>query len=264
MIALTPIVRRLLILWAAIWVVDFVLGLWTTGLTPWFLLDPAGLFHGNWLKLPGLVTYTFLHDPRNIFHLLMNGWMFALFAPEIERLFPGKRFVLYLLKAALAGAGATLLFAWMMPTQFAIPVLGASGLVSAVLASSAAMYPQRVLSLIFIQVRLLHFFLFLVVLDSLWLLASMANQGDGKANVVHLAGGLVGWIAVGGFQRFDAPWLPILAKRRAKRKLKSADLSAKDDERMDKILAKISREGMPSLSHKEKQFLQQQSRKKSR
>lgn len=264
MIALTPIVRRLLILWAAIWVVDFVLSLWSAGLSGWFCLDPAALLRGDLLKIPGLVGYTFLHQPRNIFHLLMNGWMFALFAPEIERLFPGKRFLLYLLKAALAGAGITLFLAWLMPHAFAIPVLGASGLVAAVLASSAAMYPHRMLSLILFQVRLLYFFLFLVVLDLLWLLASMANQGDGKANAVHLAGAFVGWMAVGGFQRFAGPWAPFVAQRKAQKEQKSAASKAQEEERMDQILAKISREGMPGLSAKEKQFLQQQSRKKSR
>lgn len=264
MIALTPIVRRLLILWAALWVVDFLLSLWTTGLSGWFWLDPAGLLRGELLRIPGVVGYTFLHAPRNIFHLLMNAWMFAIFAPEIERLFPGKRFLLFLLKAALAGAGFTLLLAWVMPQQFAVPVVGASGLVSAVLAASAAMYPGRILSLIIIQVRLLHFFLVLVVLDILWLIASMASQGDGTANAVHLSGALCGWIVVGGFQRVDGPWTKMAHKQKQKADQKEQAKKASDEERMDQILAKISREGMPSLSNQEKQFLKRQSEKKSR
>ncbi|MDA0666172.1 MAG: rhomboid family intramembrane serine protease [Planctomycetota bacterium] len=264
MIALTPIVRRLLILWAAIWVVDFLLSLWTTGLSSWFWLDPAGLLRGEILRIPGLVGYTFLHAPRNLFHLLMNAWMFALFAPEIERLFPGKRFVVFLLQAALAGAGVTLLLAWMMPQQFALPVVGASGLVSAVLAASAAMYPDRVLNLILIRLRLLYFFFAVVVIDLLWLIANMANQGDGTANAVHLAGALSGWIAVGGFQRIQGPWSRIAENQKRKSQQKTRVKQIKDDARMDQILAKISREGMPSLSNEEKQFLKRQSEKKSR
>lgn len=264
MIALTPIVRRLLILWAAIWVVDFLLSLWTTGLSTLFGLDPAGLLRGELLRIPGLVGYTFLHAPRNLFHLLINAWMFALFAPEIERLLPGKKFVVFLLQAALAGAGATLLLAWIMPYQFAVPVVGASGLVSAVLAASAAMYPGRVLNLILIQVRLLHFFMALVALDLLWLIANMANQGDGAAHAVHLAGALCGWLAVNGFQRIEGPWSRIAEKQRRKSEQKTRASQAKDEERMDQILAKIGREGMPSLSSEEKQFLKRQSEKKSR
>ncbi|PCJ53946.1 MAG: hypothetical protein COA70_07295 [Planctomycetota bacterium] len=264
MIALTPIVRRLLILWAAIWVVDFLLTLWTAGLSGWFRLDPVGVLNGEWLRIPGLVGYTFLHAPKNLIHLLLNGWMFALFAPEIERLFPGRRFLFFLLRAALAGAGATLLLAWMMPQQFGVPVLGASGLVSSVLAASAAMYPDRILSLIIVKVRLLHFFLALVVIDLLWLIANMAGQGDGTANPVHLAGALAGWISVGGFQRFTGPWTKLQDKNREHNQRKTQAKAALDEERMDQILAKISREGLPSLSNEEKRFLQRQSEKKSR
>jgi len=264
MIALTPIVRRLLILWTAIWVVDFLLTLWSEGLSGWFRLDPAGLLRGEWLRIPGIVGYTFLHAPRQLFHLLFVGWMFALFAPEIERLFPGRRFLFFLLRAALAGAGATLLLAWMMPQQFGVPVLGASGLVSSVLAASAAMYPGRILSLIVVQIRLLHFFLALVVMDLLWLIANMAGQGDGTANAVHLAGAFAGWVSVGGFQRFPGPWSKVQAKHHESQQRKSKAKTAQDEQRMDQILAKISREGLPSLSNAEKRFLQEQSEKKSR
>ena len=150
-----------------------------------------------------------------------------------------------------------------MPQQFAIPVLGASGSVSAVIASSAALYPGRIISLIIIQVRLLHLFLAFTLLDMLWLIANMANQGDGKANAVHLAGALSGWIAVGGFQRVRGPWSRFSDKRVQDKRIKSDAKKVQEEERMDQILAKISREGMPSLSNAEKQFLNRQSKKKS-
>jgi len=104
----------------------------------------------------------------------------------------------------------------------------------------------------------------LVVLDFLWLIANMAGQGDGTANAVHLAGALAGWVSVGGFHRFSGPWTRIQDKNRAKKQRKSQAKTTQDAERMDQILAKISREGLPSLSSEEKRFLQQQSEKKSR
>lgn len=261
MFTLTPIVRRLLILWVALWVLDFLGSLMGAGFSQWLLLDPWGLFQGDWSAAPGLVGYVFIHDSRSLFHLLGNAWMFALFAPEIERLFPGRRFLLLLLRATLVGSFATLFLAWMLPQSFSNPVLGGSGLVAAVLAASAAMYPHRILNLILLRVRLLHLFLFLTVLDLLGFLAQCAGQGKPVAYAVHLAGALVGWLAVGGFQRFPGPWQKFALARRARKDAKRKRYESECDAFLDHLLAKISRDGMHSLSAEEKRFLLDRSRK---
>ncbi len=258
---LTPLVKRILIAWAAFWVIGFLTGISGGGVVDWLDLDPRGLSNFEFSSLPGVLGYCLVHSRLSIFHLLINGYMFALFAPEIEVLFPGKRFWTFLLKAGLAGAAVSLVLYWLMPGSFGNPIIGGSGLVSAVMAASAAMYPNRVLNLIFLRVRLITFFLFLTGLDFLFFLGTLLGSHDGIAHHVHLAGALAGWMAVGGFQRFDGPWRA-WAQKSARRKAERKDRQVKDDEaELDRILAKISNEGMPSLTDAERRFLERRSKR---
>jgi hypothetical protein len=261
MMQLTPLVKRILIAWAAIWAIGFLTGINGPGLAAWLALDPVGLLNFEFTSLPGLVTYTFAHSPHSIFHLLLNAWMFALFAPEIEVLLPGKRFWLFLLKAALWGSGFSLLLYGLFPSSFFHTVTGGSGLVAAVFAASAAMYPQRMISLIIIQIRLLHFFLFLAAVNLIFFLGQILGAGDGIAYHVHLAGGLCGWLAVGGFQRFDGPWRRWAEKSAARKAAKNQQQYQDDEAELDRILAKISKDGLPSLTDAERSFLERRSKR---
>ncbi|MDP7062442.1 MAG: rhomboid family intramembrane serine protease [Planctomycetota bacterium] len=261
MMQLTPLVKRILIAWAAIWVVCFLTGTKGPGLAAWLDLDPRALAGFQLTSLPGLVAYSFAHSPYSIFHLLLNAWMFALFAPEIEVLFPGKRFGLFLLKAALWGAGFALLMYGLYPGRFGNPIIGGSGLVSAVFAASAAMYPQRVINLIILRLPLIHLFLFLAALNLLFFLGQILGTGDGVAHHVHLAGGLAGWLAVGGFHRFDGPWTRWAAKSAARKAAKDQQRQQDEEAELDRILAKISKDGLPSLTEAERSFLERRSKR---
>ncbi len=258
---LTPLVKRLLILWATLWVLGFLTGGSTGGLQRWLDLDPRGISSFDFLSLPGIFGYVLIHSQLSIFHLLVNGYMFALFAPEIERVFPGERFLRLLGKACLAGAASTLILYWLMPHTFDAPVIGGSGLVSAVFAASAALYPERLLNLLFLRLRLITFFLFLTGLDLLFFFGNLLGRADGVAHHVHLAGALVGWMAVGGFQRLDGPWRAWIEKanrrKAAKQQRQNQDLEAE----LDRILAKISRDGLPSLTAAERRFLEHRSKR---
>ncbi|MCP4093153.1 MAG: rhomboid family intramembrane serine protease [Planctomycetes bacterium] len=261
MMQLTPLVKRILIAWAAIWAIGFLTGINSPGLATWLALDPRALMNVELTSIPGLLTYTVVHSPSSIFHLLFNAWMFALFAPEIEVLFPGKRFMLLLLKAALWGTGFTLLLYGLFPSTFSNPVIGGSGLVSAVIAASAAVYPDRVLSLIILRVRLLYFFLFIIALDFLFFLGTILGAKDGIAHHVHLAGALCGWLAVGGFQRIDGPWRRWAQKSASRKAEKDHQQQQNDEAELDRILAKISKDGLPSLTAAERSFLERRSKR---
>ncbi len=254
-----PITRRLLILWVGIWCGSAVLTMFGGGLPNVFLFDPWQLLHLHFSYLPGVLGFVFLHDPYSLFHVLGNAWMFAIFAPEIERLFPAQAFLRLLLKSTLWGVGFTLLMAWLMPQAFSNPILGASGLVATVFAASAAMYPQRSIYLFLFRVRLLPLFLVLTGLDLLGFLAECAGQERGVAYTVHLAGVLVGWLAVGGFQRFAGPWQGWGRKWAQQKEQKWINRQRQVEQELDRILAKISREGMQSLTAAERKFLQKRS-----
>lgn len=258
--SLTPLVKRLLILWGVLWLASFLSELAGFSLTNLLRLDPA-LLHGDFLRLPGVVTYALVHDPTGVLHVAFNAYLFAVFGPEVEVLFPGRRFIRFLLIATLAGAAVHLLLALVAPAVFGSAVVGGSGIVMAVIAANAAVYPNRLLNLIFLQCRLITFFLVLVGLDVLGFLAISAGRGGMVAADVHLAGAAAGWILAGGFQRFDNPVGRWMDRREQRHRQKEAQSQRKDEDELDRILAKISSQGMSSLSSSERRFLQRRSGK---
>lgn len=257
MTTLTPIVRFLLISWAALWVLGFLVQLGAEPLAYSLGFSPAGVIKGELGSILGFAVYPFLHDTGGLFHLLINCLLLYYLGPEVERLNPGTRFLRLLVTAAVAG-GVTRFLLYLLTGKFAGPVVGGSGLVTCCFAFLAAVMPGMRISLLVITVRLLPLFLVLTGLDLLRLIATLAGQPGGVAAEIHLAGALVGWAAAGGFERF-----PMFAGWRAKSAQKRADKAQHEaqaeEAELDRILAKISREGIGSLSAREKKFLERRS-----
>jgi len=79
--------------------------------------------------------------------------------------------------------------------------------------------------------------------------------GSRVADAAHLGGALMGiffWRYEGIFRR----WAANLARKRAEERARNL---ARDRERMDELLDKVKREGLHSLSEKERRFLQEMS-----
>jgi len=258
----TPTVRQILIAWSAIWVGVFLAGLAELDLLRYLSFAPSRLLAGDFLALLGALTYPAVHAlSLPPWHLLLNLLLFYMFAPEIERMFGARRFLRYLCLATLIGAGVSLVLAAMLPEQFGLAVFGGSGWVALCFACLAAIQPGLRISLLVIEVRILHLFLVLVGIDVLSLLATAAGRGDGVSAAVHLTGAWVGWTVAGGWQRF-----PLFAGIRERRKMQSAERDtaqrARDEAELDRILAKISSDGIGALTPAEKRFLDQRSGKK--
>lgn len=263
---LGPITRGLLIAWVVLWVASFLVALADPALLRPLVLDPAALLAGDLAAWPGALGYVLLHDPSRTLHLLFNALLFASFAPEVERLWPRRRFGLLLLVAALAGALVTVVFAALAPGGFAVPVIGGSGLVSAMIAATAAVYPDRRLNLILFSCRLMSFFLVLAGLDLLFLIGAFAGRPTMTAHQVHLAGFAVGWAWAGGFWRRGWSAGSLFGRWRARRDAQRADRAQRtrdgEEAELDRILAKISSHGLASLDAKERRFLEKRSRRK--
>lgn len=264
--SLGKLTRGLLIVWGVLWVASFLIALADDGALAPLRLDPAALLAGRPAALPGVLGYVLLHDPRGVLHLLVNALLFHAFAPEIERLWPGRKFAIFLATAALAGAGCTLLLAALLPSAFAVPVIGGSGLVAAVIAAQAAVYPDRIVQLIVFQCRMRSFMLGLLLLDLLGLIASLAGRPSLVAYPVHLAGFASGWLWAGGFWRLGwdpaASWRRLGARRRARRATREQRERAAEERELDRILAKIGSHGIGSLEESERAFLERRSRRK--
>jgi len=270
--SLPPWTRRILIAWFAIWFLNFLITpLGGRGvLNEAFALDLPTLLGGaegllDWLGslIGALGAYTLLHDQGGLLHVAFNALLFYHFAPSVEQLFPGRRFLRYLWIAALAGTAAEFLL-WLFGARWA--AIGGSGLVAAVIATNAAIYPRAVVSLIFLRVTMFQFFLILLALDLLRFLVMLKGGSTEVAFDVHLGGAAAGWLMGDGFGRrgIRMPWESLLAGWRARRAEHRRGQEMEEEKELDRILAKIGRQGLPSLTRAEKRFLERRAARRER
>ena len=247
--------KRLLIANAVIWLALYVLG--TAG---YAITDALAVNPGWWWTNPPFLpfwqplTYAFLHDLSGPGHLLFNSISLFFFGSMLERAIGGRRFLTVYFGAALVG-GLLHAVLGIMPT-FAGPMVGASGAIMACIVASAVLFPRSQILLLFIPVPLWIGASILFALD----LIGFGQVGGQVAHHVHLAGALFGflYIKLGWHHRAAASPLEAIA---AKKQDLQAKGRLKDDERMDELLARISREGMGSLSSSEKEFLKRMSKR---
>jgi len=279
--ALPPAVRALLYLTVGAfflqWAGDQLL---KGGFTRLFSLSLAGVRSGEFWQP---VTYLFLHG--GIWHLVLNMIGLFFFGPETERYLGMRRFVaLYLGCGILAGLG------WLLISGVSVGFcLGASGAVFGVLAAFAGLFPDR-------PVTLLLFFVLPVSMTArtlaiglgVFTLASMTLDSGNIAYAAHLVGGLAGYayarfgVRRGGLSRTSLnprQWYNDLVWKWQRRKFKvlsrteSASWAATDtnadadagqpaEDDVDKILEKIAREGIFRLTRREREILDQASRKR--
>ena len=207
------------------------------------------------------VTYIFLH--QGLLHIFLNMLLLVVFGREMESVLGTRRFLgLYLVCGVLAGIG------WLAisgaPAGGRWPTcIGASGAVLAVTACFAAIFPHR-------RVTLLLFFVLPVTLTArtmaialglLDLLALFAEEGN-VANAAHLAGGIAGYL-YGRRIRLGRPMPGAPFRRSPFRRHREPDLRVlgpEDEppapEEIDRILDKITRHGIRSLTRREKRLLE--------
>jgi len=129
------------------------------GLTPATLTQPGTLFSLIPVDVT-LVTYMFLH--ADILHLFGNMIFLFVFGDDIEEAMGSLRFVVFYLACGIVGA----LFYLASTPQSSIPLIGASGACSGVIAAYLMLRPCA-------KIRVLLFF-FVTKLDAFWVLGSWA------------------------------------------------------------------------------------------
>lgn len=219
-------------------------------------LSLDGLKHGMiWQPF----TYMFLHG--SFAHIFFNMLTLYFLGPETERAMGSKHFLaMYLISGVLGGLG----WIWLSPQPHALCV-GASGAIFGVLAAFATLYPRR-------QLTLLVFFIFPVTMMAWQLVAGLAliefmlaggGRGSGIAHTAHLAGAFAGFLYID--QLFENNHLRRLWAR-------VRDYAAQrphtprppppppDQDEVDRILDKISAQGIQSLTKAERQTLHRASR----
>lgn len=213
-----------------------------------------------------LVTYAFLHDQRDLLHIIFNMLGLWWFGAEIERLYGSKEFTFfYVTSAAVAGAGFVI---WELAMAFDAPVVGASGAVLAVLTLYATHYPRHTIYIYGIIPVEIRWLIVLYIALDLWpvLLALNGNLPRSHvAHAAHLLGIVFGWLYYRNHWRLsnwiDVSILASLPRRwrqnRARQNLRVFDPEPQADleGEVDRILAKIHEQGSASLTEREQAIL---------
>lgn len=210
-----------------------------------FALHTDGVQRG-WLWQP--VTYMFLHG--GIWHLLINLFVLWFFGREVELFLGARQFTRLYLFGGIAGAGLWLAFNW----HSSVPVVGASAAVLACVIAFATMFPER-------EVTLLVFFIIPLTLKAKYLaliaiafdaVPLLEGASTNVAHLAHLGGAALGWIFVRtlGYGRpLQLHW-----PQRWKPRVRTSEEFMREE--IDPILDKISREGMQSLTARERKILE--------
>jgi membrane associated rhomboid family serine protease len=259
---ITPWVKRLLIING----VAFLLTLALSGLIPYLALVPSRLLTQPW----SVVTYMFLH--AGLFHLLFNMLALFFFGPPLEERWGGTEFVKFYLIAGIGGAVLSLAF----PNSM---VLGASGAVYGVMVAFAMYWPDNPIYIwgIF-PVKAKWLVAFLVGISIFY---SLSGGSSGVAHLAHLGGAATAFFYLRsplGPSQWGAPkprrkprqWRVMSSAARDDRPRDTADdrptrPSAREQrqvlDEVDRILDKISKEGLSALTDDERRHLDDASRR---
>ncbi len=150
------------------------------------------------LTWPTLITSMFLHG--SWMHLIGNLWFLWIFGNNVEDSMGHGRFLVFYLLTGLVAAGSHVVFDPSSP----IPMVGASGAISAIMGAYLVLYPRARVFTLFIIIILIRVFpipawFFLLYWFSLQLaFASVDLGGGGGGGVAFLAhvGGFVAGLAL--------------------------------------------------------------------
>jgi membrane associated rhomboid family serine protease len=224
------------------------------------------------------VTYAFMHG--GAMHILFNMLFFWMFGREVAQVFGRKRFIaFYLTAAAFSGVAYFLFDLGLIFGRYegrlseASPCIGASGVVMAVMMVYALYWPNRiVLFMLIIPMRIRTFITIIVIFEALAVL-NIFEQGN-VANIAHLGGLLWGLIFVRHWPQLESAWARWTARRGPSSGPRGGRVygpggegpedtpSTKHAEKLDAILDKIHREGITSLTRRERRFLEKMSKRR--
>lgn len=264
---MTPVVKGLLIANIAVFLLQILLPDWFLLL---FGLTASAVKHGFVWQL---FTYMFLHSTNQLFHIVFNLLVLFMIGPETERGLGSRHFLIVYLLSGLTGG-----LMWVL-LGYDSPCIGASGAIYGMMGAFAALWPRR-------EITLLLFFILPVTLRS-WVLVcglaliefvssvSSASLSAGTGSVAHLVHlfGLVAGVAYtyfllhrgfGFFRRRRNPALRVLdgGFPGGRHRGFTGNAEPIDPVEIDRLLDKIARHGMHSLTTRERALLEAASRKK--
>lgn len=259
---ITPVVMWLIITNVAVFAVDLIIGP-TPAPQPGFEFPPplekmgaftvrSAVFEG---RLWEFLTFQFLHG--SLGHLLMNMLGLYFFGPFMERWWGRRKFLLFYLLCGVGGAAffTLLMEAGWLPGGRETPVVGASAGIYGILAGVALIAPQLRVMLLFppIELSMRQLAIGILAIAAGSVIFRIGGNEGGEAG--HLGGALAGFLLVNfpriiGKAGLPGGRLPRQAYGPKVRPRTEIDLHAEDE--IDAILGKVSREGIQSLTERER------------
>jgi membrane associated rhomboid family serine protease len=261
---LTYSVKLLIIINAAVFIIQKILNIFIPGVIEnVFGLSYTGFFQE--LKLWQPVTYMFLHG--GFFHIIFNLLTLFMFGGELEQKWGSKGFLQYYLFCGLgAGVFITLMNYLTFNTYgYTSNTIGASGAIYGLLLAYGMIWPNREVLLYFLfPIKIKYLVIAFGLIEFFGTISSAMGTGGAISHIGHVGGLITGFLYIilknrkaksgrsfGGDTIND-----FLKKERIKRKQEEIDRRIKAKEIIDTLLEKIAREGMESLSSKEKNELE--------
>jgi membrane associated rhomboid family serine protease len=256
-VPIPPVVKQLLIINLAVFVIEWLPGVESAELNGIFGLVPADVFASG--RVWQLVTYMFLHG--GLFHILFNMLILWMFGSSVEARWGSRDFLTYYMICGVGGA----LLSWITGPNSQVAIIGASGAVLGVLVAYTLMYPDRQVLIYFLfPIKMKYLIWVLVAID---LIGAFSGSQGGTAHFAHLGGMATGFLflkqdwRLGAFGRkMRASRARRTMRKQAERQERAQESARAKQEEIDRILEKISAHGMDSLTPEELKTLREASR----
>lgn len=200
-----------------------------------------------------LFTFTYLHDQFSFLHIIFNMLVLYLAGVPLERAWGSRRFFIFYTLSGFAAVSLYFVLSVLPWLARSANLVGASGGVLAVLGACAVLFPHMRVIVYFFPVPIRLF----TLLYGIFFAYNLSTRGDNAGgDACHLAGLAFGiawgyrghvWMHKWGEWRSDI-------KRGAMETKQQDRLRVEDN--ADQVLDKVRREGMASLSRREKQILE--------
>ena len=258
---LTPWVKRLLIANTVVFALTWLIG--PGFVVEWFSFQPTKILFRPWTPL----TYMFLHGGFG--HLFWNMLFLFFFGPQLESKWGSREFIRYYLVCGLGGVALSFLFV-------SYSIIGASAAVYGIMLAFAMAWPDApiyVWGIFPVKAKWLVGFFILITFTN-----AFGGAGGGVAHFAHLGGFAAGFLYLKtdwrASQAIQSMGKAARARRfaivpREEREAAASDQRPRSDDAsekkaldaIDRVLDKISAEGMGSLTEQERKLLDEVSKK---
>jgi membrane associated rhomboid family serine protease len=178
------------------------------------LLYPFGLIPGDVLghfAIWQLVTYLFLHNPLDFWHILFNMLSLWMFGAELERTWGRRVFLRYYFLCGI-GAGLCVVVGNALFGNMGARTIGASGAIYGLLLAWGVIWPDRIVLFSFlfpIKVKYM-----VMIMGGIAFLSTLGSAGGGTvSHIAHLGGMIFGYLYLKGLVNLKTNFSPQLWAR---------------------------------------------------